>query len=44
MRQDDYVIGGCIYAMSASAGWHSYDILGPAASVLTQYLSVHAPA
>lgn len=44
MRQDEYVIGGCIYAMSASAGWHSYDILGPAASVLQQYLSVHAYA
>jgi hypothetical protein len=42
MRQDDYVIGGCIYAMAASQGWESYDILGPAAAVLQQYLSVHA--
>ncbi|MEZ4862244.1 MAG: hypothetical protein R3C14_13085 [Caldilineaceae bacterium] len=41
MRQDDYVLGGCIYALAASAGWYSYDILGPAAAVLQQYLSVH---
>lgn len=44
MRQDEYVVGGCIYALAASAGWESYDILGPAAAVLEQYLSVHAPA
>lgn len=43
MRQNDYVIGGCIYAMAGSADWESYDILGPAAMVLQQYLSVHAP-
>lgn len=43
MRQDDYVISGCIYAMAASAGWESYDILGPAAGVLQQYLTVHKP-
>ena len=43
MRQDDYVVGGAIYAMAASSGWESYDILGPAAAVLQQYLSVHAP-
>jgi hypothetical protein len=43
MRQNDYVIGGSIYAMAASQGWESYDILGPAAAVLQQYLSVHAP-
>ena len=42
MRQDDYVIGGCIYALAASQGWESYDILGPAAAVLKQYLSVHS--
>ncbi|MEX1021355.1 MAG: hypothetical protein WDZ49_16965 [Litorilinea sp.] len=44
MRQDDYVIGGCIYCMAATRGWESYDIRGPVASVLEQYLSVHAPA
>lgn len=44
MRQNDYVIGSAIYAMAASRGWESYDILGPVGEVLTQYLSVHAPA
>lgn len=43
MRQDDYVLGGCIYALAASAGWESYDVAGQAAAVLKQYLSVHAP-
>ncbi|GIV77971.1 MAG: hypothetical protein KatS3mg050_2365 [Litorilinea sp.] len=43
MRQDDYVIGGCIYGLGTSARWLSYDISGPAAAVLQQYLSVHAP-
>jgi hypothetical protein len=43
MRQNDYVIGGCIYALAASQGWESYDILGPTAAVLQQYLSVHVP-
>jgi hypothetical protein len=43
MRQDSYVIGGCIYAMAGSADWESYDILGDAARVLRQYLEVHAP-
>jgi hypothetical protein len=44
MRQNDYVIGGCIYAMAGSQDWESYDILGDAARVLEQYLQVHAPA
>jgi len=44
MRQDSYVLGGCIFALAASDGWQSYDILGPAAGVLHQYLTVHAPA
>ncbi len=44
MRQDDYVIGACIFALAASSGWQSYDILGPAAAVLQQYLGVHAAA
>ena len=44
MRQDDYVIGACIYGMGTSAQWFSYDLHGPAAVVLEQYLSVHAPA
>lgn len=43
MRQDDYVAGGCVFVLAASDGWQSYDIMGPAAAVLQQYLSVHAP-
>lgn len=43
MRQDDYVIGGTIFALAPTAGWETYDIMGPAAGVLKQYLSVHAP-
>jgi hypothetical protein len=44
MRQDDYVIGGTIYALAPTAGWESYDIRGPASMVLEQYLSVHTPS
>jgi hypothetical protein len=44
MQQNDYVIGACIYGMGTSAQWHTYDLHGPAAAVLEQYLSVHAPA
>jgi hypothetical protein len=44
MRQNDYVLGGCIYALGTSARWLSYEIEGPVAAVLEQYLSVHAPA
>lgn len=44
MRQDSYVLGGCIFTLAGSNEWQSYDILGPAASVLEQYLRVHAPA
>ncbi|MGL4650725.1 MAG: hypothetical protein ACRC1H_15060 [Caldilineaceae bacterium] len=44
MRQDAYVLGGAIFAMATTNQWQSYDITGPAASVLHQYLSVHAPA
>lgn len=44
MRQDDYVIGGTIYALAPTGGWETYDIRGACAGVLQQYLSVHAPA
>jgi hypothetical protein len=43
MRQDSYVIGGTIFALAPTAGWETYDIMGPCAGVLKQYLSVHAP-
>ena len=44
MQQDGYVIGGTIYALAASQGWHSYEISGAVTQVLKQYLSVHAGA
>ena len=44
MQQDEYVIGGAIYALAASQGWHSYEIGGAVTQVLKQYLSVHAGA
>lgn len=44
MQQDAYVIGGTIYALAASQGWHSYEIGGVVTQVLKQYLSVHARA
>jgi len=43
MRQDDYVVGGTIYALAPTGGWETYDIRGACAGVLQQYLSVHAP-
>lgn len=43
MSQDEYMIGGCIYGLGTSAQWLSYDIAGPAATILKQYLSVHSP-
>lgn len=43
MRQDDYVVGGTVFVLASSDGWQSYDIMGPAAAVLQQYLSVHTP-
>jgi len=44
MQQDAYVIGGAIYALAASQGWHSYEIGGAVVAVLEQYLRVHAGA
>ena len=43
LQQDDYVLGGAIYAAAASPGWESYEILGDGGvePFLKQYLSVH---
>lgn len=43
LQQDDYVKGAAIFAAAASPGWESYEILGEAAVILRQYLSVHPP-
>ncbi len=39
--KDDYVKGATIYALVAQDGWQSFEIIGPAADILKQYLSVH---
>ena len=43
LQQDEYVLGGAIYAAAASPGWESYEILGDGGvePFLKQYLSVH---
>jgi hypothetical protein len=41
LYRDEYVKGAAIFAAAASKGWESYEILGEAALILRQYLSVH---
>lgn len=41
LAKDGYVKGTAIYALAGPAGWESYEILGPAADILHQYLAVH---
>jgi hypothetical protein len=41
LQQDDYVLGGAVFAMTAFQEWESYQLQGEAASILHQYLSVH---
>ena len=41
LMQDDYVVGAAIFTMTTTRQWQSYEILGQAASILQQYLSVH---
>ncbi len=41
LAQDDYVLGAAIFTMTTTSQWRSYEILGEAASILHQYLSVH---
>ncbi len=43
LHKDDYVIGASIFVLAGPAGWESYEIGGPALSILRQYLSVHPP-
>jgi hypothetical protein len=44
LQLDSYVKGAAIFAMTAFQEWESYQILGNAAAILHQYLSVHPPA
>lgn len=41
LRADDYVRGAAIYALVASGGWESYELLGEAMDILNQYVAVH---
>ena len=41
LQLDDYVVGGAIFAMTGFQEWETYQILGDAAAILKQYLSVH---
>jgi hypothetical protein len=43
LQLDAYVAGAAIFAMTAFQEWNSYQLLGDAASILRQYLSVHPP-
>jgi hypothetical protein len=41
LQLDRYVRGAAIFAMTAFKQWNTYQILGDAATILQQYLSVH---
>ncbi len=41
--QDAYVKGAAIYALVAFGDWASFEIVGPCAKILRQYLAVHPP-
>ena len=41
LQLDDYVVGGAIFAMTGFQEWETYQLLGEAATILQQYLSVH---
>jgi len=43
LAKDGYVRGAAIYALAAPSGWETYEMLGPAADILGQYLTVHPP-
>jgi hypothetical protein len=43
LQLDDYVQGAAIFAMTGFDGWQTYQLLGDAATILQQYLSVHPP-
>ncbi len=41
LRKDDYVKGASIYALGASRGWGSFDLVGHSADILHQYIAMH---
>jgi hypothetical protein len=43
LQLDSYVVGATVFAMTAWEEWGTYQLLGDAAVILQQYLSVHPP-
>jgi hypothetical protein len=43
LQLDDYVLGAAVFAITVFQEWNSYELLGDAATILQQYLSVHPP-
>ena len=43
LMQDAYVKGAAIYALVVFGDWTSFEIVGPCAKILQQYLAVHPP-
>jgi len=41
LQLDDFVVGAAIFAITSAQEWYSYQLLGEAAAILRQYLSVH---
>jgi hypothetical protein len=41
LQLDDYVRGAAVFAITVFQEWNSYQMLGDAATILQQYLSVH---
>jgi hypothetical protein len=41
LQLDEYCRGASVFAMTGFDGWQSYELLGEAATILQQYLSVH---
>jgi len=41
LQQDYYVRGASIYALGASRGWGSFELVGHSAEILHQYFAVH---
>jgi len=41
LRQDGYVRGAAVFTLAGPRGWESFEMLGEAADIMQQYLSVH---
>lgn len=41
LMRDPYVVGAAVFTMTTTQEWQTYEILGEAASILRQYVSVH---